>query len=369
MNIKLLSVDCETTTFNKGNPYDYRNYLVCFAYNNTCHRPDKESLALLQKEIYDAGLIIGFNFKFDLHWLRNHGVDFSDKRIWDCQIAEYILSRQTIKYPSLTNALLKYKLAPKQDKVKAYWDQGFQTDQIPWEILSEYNIIDTQQTLALFKEQWKASNPQQRRLILLCGQDLKVLQEMEQNGLCVDLEACQINMYEKEKEIKELEADITKTIPNIPINFNSGDHISALLYGGTICEDVRRVVGVYKTGLKTGLPRVKIDIITHTLPGIVKPIKKSELKKEGAWSTAEPTLRQLKDKTGTVTKLLEIAKLNKIKEVYASFIEINSKYCWPPNKIYGTFNQVTTATGRLSSTKPNLQNMGEEMQKLVKTTY
>ena len=83
----------------------------------------------------DCDLIVGFNFKFDYHWLHNNGVDLRGKRIWDCQSAHYILTNQSHIFPSLNDVLSHYGLPLKLDIVKTeYWDRGITTSDIPWDI-------------------------------------------------------------------------------------------------------------------------------------------------------------------------------------------------------------------------------------------
>ena len=372
--MKLLSIDVECTTSNKGNPFDLQNRLVSIAWTNgtthNCVPADDYGRHFVQKAIDRAGMLVGFNIKFDLHWLKLFGIDVSNKPIFDCQVAEYVLSRQRTKYPSLAGCLETYNLPAKTDIVKTeYWDKGIDTDAIPWEILSEYNVNDVKTTLQLYQKQIELLKPQQRRLVHLCCEDLLTLEEMEFNGIPVDLDAIQKSSNELNEEISKIANELGSRYPHIPLNFNSTDHLSAYLYGGSIEEERRVMVGLYKSGGKLGQPRYSIERQTHYLDGLVKPIKGTELKKEGLWSTNEETLRKLKDKTGVVPLLLKIAQLTKVNEFYEGFIKINKEMNWPKNKIHGQFNQVTTWTGRLSSTKPNLQNMPPEMQNFVRSEY
>ena len=77
--MKLLSIDIECTTSNKGNPFDGTNKLISVAWTDgnthNCVHPDSDGLRLLQQAINSAELLIGFNIKFDLHWLRRYGID------------------------------------------------------------------------------------------------------------------------------------------------------------------------------------------------------------------------------------------------------------------------------------------------------
>ena len=92
----------------------------------------------LQEQLDEADLIIGFNIKFDIHWLRRAGItiDLLRHRVWDCQLAEFILEAQSTPYPSLNNTCAKYNVPLKLDVVKLeYWDKGINTDEIPRDIL------------------------------------------------------------------------------------------------------------------------------------------------------------------------------------------------------------------------------------------
>lgn len=370
--MKVICFDIESTISNKGQPFDTSNKLVSIAWTDgvtsSCTKADV--VGDFQAVVDSADLLIGFNIKFDINWLRRYGISFDNKRVYDCQLAEYIIRRQRVKYPSLSNTLETYGLEGKLDIVKTeYWDKGIDTDDIPWEILSQYNIQDVEQTLKVYHKQQELLTPQQKRLIALCCADLMTLQEMEFNGLPVDLNACQHKSEEILKEISIITNDLSSKYPHVPINFNSTDHLSAFLYGGKIEEERREVAGLYKTGNKIGQPRFRINRIEHTLAGLVKPIEGSELLKPGLYSTSEDVLKKIKDKTGVIQQLLKLAGLTKINEFFEGFIRIHNEMKWPPNRIHGQFNQVTTWTGRLSSTKPNLQNMCPEIQECVRSEY
>ena len=368
----IVSIDVETTISNKGNPFDTTNRLISIAWTDGSMEQCVGAgyVPEVQTAISNADLLVGFNIKFDLHWLRRAGYNLNGIRVWDCQLAEFILTRQKTKYPSLDGCLATYGLEAKLDVVKTeYWERGIDTDQIPWDILSKYNIQDVKQTLALYHKQLEIANPKQQRLIQLTCMDLITLEEMEYNGVPVDLEMCAEESAKIKEQINIISDDLGSKYPHIPINFNSTDHLSAYLYGGTIEEERREVAGLFKTGSKIGQPRFKVVRETHVLEGLVKPLEGSELKKEGLFSKSEDVLKKIKDKSGTIDKLLKLAGLTKVNEFFEGFIKINREMNWPKNRIHGQFNQVTTSTGRLSSTKPNLQNMCPEIQTCVRSEY
>ena len=71
---------------------------------------------------------------------------------------------------------------------------------------------------------------------MLMGMDMYVLQEMESNGMLVDVDLCGQKSKEIEAEIESVTAKVANLYPGIPINFNSPDQLSAFLYGGSITE-------------------------------------------------------------------------------------------------------------------------------------
>ena len=186
-----LVLDVETTIKNKGNPFTAENKLVVvgvldidtgetFYYWENFHE--------LQEKIDNCRLLIGFNLKFDLHWIRRAGVNFGlDLRIWDAQLAEFLLENQSNPYPSLQKACEKYELPGKLDIVKTeYWDKGIDTTEIPQKILTEYLCGDLEATKTVFDKQAQLLMGNQLKLFSLQCQDLLVLQEMDYNGIRIN---------------------------------------------------------------------------------------------------------------------------------------------------------------------------------------
>ena len=179
-----LVLDVETTISNKGNPFDQTNKLcmvgLLTANEKTIYDieysvdPYKESLKQIQLAVDKCDVLVGFNIKFDLHWLARYGITFANKRIWDCQLTEFILRSQTQSYPSLNGVSEYYDLGSKLDEVKEnYWKNGIDTNKVPKDILSEYLEKDlelTEQVMSL-QMQELADQPQLRRLISLHNQD------------------------------------------------------------------------------------------------------------------------------------------------------------------------------------------------------
>ena len=354
--MNVLALDCETTTWNKGNAYDKRNRLVCWSFAGKysgCNSP--EDYDLLLGLLFGIDLVVGFNFKFDLAWFLKEGVyQLREKQIWDVQIAEFLLSNQTNRFPSLNETCEKYGLPLKEDVVKTqYWDKGINTDEIPWDILSSYATLDAELTLKCYEAQMKLMTPKQKRLCYLMCQDLVILQEMEANGIPFDEELCVSRSLEVDHEIVELKKFLGTVYPTVPINFGSNDHLSAFLYGGVVKEDSKEHIGFFKTGAKAGQPKYKNIILEHKLPRVYEPLKGSEMQKENVFATDEGTLRKLKGPKKIINSILELSKLEKLNGTYyRGLIKLREEMNWEKGMLHGNFNQTTAQTGRLSSSKP-----------------
>lgn len=382
MNILIL--DVETTTSNEGNPFDRTNRLVCVGLKSDeiriyydIYDQDKPTIQVIQHHVNNADLLVLFNAKFDLNWLAKIGVDTFGKRIWDCQLAEFLLNDQSTPYPSLDQAAEKYGFDKKLDVVKTeYWEKNIDTDQVPREILSDYLAQDlklTEQVYLKQKELFETTAAHKYKLFKLQCLDLQVLREMEWNGIYFDVEAATKESENVQKQIEEVYQELTPYFQGCPINLGSNDHVSCLLYGGTVLVDDRIPVGVYKSGTRVGETRYKILIREFVFPRLVEPLPKTELKKEGYWSTDDKTLRSLKTNKET-KKILELLKkyseLSKLNSTYlVGYPKRIEKMHWSKNMMHGTLNQCVAVTGRLSSSNPNLQNADPISKKFMVSRY
>ena len=365
-------LDVETNTFQKGNPFSKCGKLVMVGIGDYMGMDPNE----IQSRINNTKLLVGFNIKFDLHWIQNAKISFNLCAVWDCQLADFLLSGQSNPYPSLDSVAGKYGLGSKLDVVATeYWDKGIDTEFIPPDVLQEYLRQDLLLTERVYHHQLKLfkQEPQLYKLFKLHCEDLLVLQEMEYNGMFFDVESAEKLARQEEQRIKEIEKELMEGYENIPINFQSRDHLSAYLYGGTIVDETRMPVGIYKTGDKIGQQRYKIIKFDYVLPQLVKPPPNSELKKKGFYATDEGTLRSIKCSRRASDKLkliLQRAKSTKLLGTYYRGIpDLIKEMDWSDNTLHGSLNQCVAVTGRLSSLRPNLQNFAEEVDKLIKSKY
>lgn len=331
--------------------------------------------------------IVTFNGKFDCHWLRRLGIrQFQSKRHWDCQLGEYILSNQQWQYPDL-NTSLKNRGGPlKLDVVKTeYWDKGIDTDKIPRDILAQYQAQDVDSTEWLYKEQAKifALRPKTFRLFRLTCDDMLVLEEMEANGLKLDVELCLKRQKETEAKIEELQQTLDVYGNGAPINWDSNDHLSAILFGGRIGFTTKVPDGYFKTGLKAGQPKFKNEEQYAWFPRLFEPKKDWEVKKTKPLSdeelkqsnsvrlyfTNDEVLSSIPNKHPIITVLKDRAKWVKILEYYTKLPKQIEYMGWTECMLHGQFNQVVTKTGRSSSSKPNMQNMAGLIQDILISRY
>ena len=377
------SLDIESTILNKGNAFDDRNQLCFVGIGDNIYDieymdvPYGEKLSQIQAEIDSADLLVFINAKFDLHWIRKYGIKFDHKRLWDCQLVDFMLEGQTTSYPSMNSMAEKYTLPLKNDAIAEYWKAGICTKDIPQAEIIAYLEHDLATTLAIYEKQKplvEAKGVQFQRLVSLMHQDLVVLQEIEYNGLYFDEGMCLNKAVELSKQIDNLRMELNDYHNIDGFNTESGDHLSVLLYGGDIVIPRKELIGVYKTGDKKGLDKYGWKDYTYTLPRLFTPLKRTELKKEGYWATGESVLRQLKSRDKASKRVIEVilslAKMEKMVGTYYNGLpKLREKMNWKHNRLHGNLNQVTARTGRLSSTKPNLQNISTDMKSVFTSRY
>ena len=366
-----LILDTETTTFQKGNPFARRNKL-CYIGSSIEGRDilitDESGISDLGRRFRDSSQIVGFNPKFDFHWIRRCGeTSYKDKRIWDCQCAHFLLTGQRVLYPSLEGVCEYYNIPGKLNIVKEqYWDNNIDTIDIPTDTMVEYLTQDLDSTYNVFLHQTEdfKKYPKLYNLFRLNCQDLLVLAEMEWNGLMINKDLMIERAKELEQKLEEINNKLKKYDPHNVVNWNSVNHLSTILYGGTIEVIEKEPIGIYKSGAK--INKIHYKNITRTYPfaGLVKPLQGSELKKEGYWSTDEPTLRQLK-KHPVLELLLERSKFVKQLESFKGLPELIEEMDWEDNILHGQFNQCVAVTGRLSASKPNQHNFFPELKECI----
>ncbi len=385
--MRSLILDVETTISNKGNPFDETNKLCYIGLLDTDasvysieydDQPYRTRLEEVQAKVNGADVLVGFNIKFDLHWIRKYGINFMGKRVWDCQLVHFILTGQQYPYPSLNSVAAYYDLGSKLDVIATeYWKNGVDTDKIPRDLLEDYlkqDLLLTQKVYEKQMEEFASSAKNMQRLISLHNQDLVILQEMEFNGLLFDENSSTILATELEDQIAVIDKILMEYHGLVEFNPNSTEHVSSLLYGGIIKVRRREAIGVFKTGERKGQTKERWVEHEITFPRLINPIKGSELTKEGFFSTVDQTLKSLKTRGKYAKDLVEVllkrATLEKrLTAYYKGLVDLRKEMNWHEGRLHGQLNQCVARTGRLSSSKPNLQNFDGEIKTLFGSRY
>ena len=296
----------------------------------------EEALKVVEifKPLYESDKImkIGQNIKYDYEVLTRYGVTIQGK-MFDTMIAHYLIQPElhhNMDY--LAETLLGYQtihieelLGPKGKKQKNMRDLS------PTDIY-EYAAEDADITLRL-------KNVLEPRLKELGVEELfwniemplvRVLADMELNGVCLDTEALQDTSKIFNERMREYEQEIYKEAGE-EFNISSPKQVGDILFG-------------------------KMQILD-------KPKKT----KTGQYVTSEEVLQSLENKSPIVRNILNYRGMKKLLSTYIDALPklINPR----TGHIHTSFNQALTATGRLSSSDPNLQNIpvrtddGKEIRK------
>ena len=296
----------------------------------------EEALKIVQifRPLYESDKImkIGQNIKYDYEVLTRYGVTLQGK-MFDTMIAHYLIQPElhhNMDY--MAETLLGYQtihieelLGPKGKKQKNMRDLS------PTDIY-EYAAEDADITLRL-------KNVLEPRLKELGVEELfwniemplvRVLADMELNGVCLDTEALQDTSKIFTERMKQYEQEIYKEAGE-EFNISSPKQVGDILFG-------------------------KLQIMD-------KPKKT----KTGQYVTSEEVLQSLESKSPIVRNILNYRGMKKLLSTYIDALPklINPR----TGHIHTSFNQALTATGRLSSSDPNLQNIpvrtddGKEIRK------
>ena len=386
--MKALVFDVEATGAqrNHANPFDPRNRLMCvgtrIAKGATClnieYGPDpyQADLEFVQHQVNFCDVLVAFNAKYDMHWGKRYGINFNGKKVWDCQLYHFFKTNQQGRMPSLDGVASFYGLPVKPNIIKTeYWDKGLDTDQVPWDILEEYSLHDVDVTWEIYLKQiaeFSELPPNRQNLILLHMEDLLGLEEMEYNGTLYNAKMSLDMAEQLGREITAIDSGLARYCPNVAISFNSDRQLSAFLYGGKVLKDEQEdYIFTYKDGRQKGKTRwVKKE---YSLPKIIEPLKGTD--NQNGWSVDVGTLRTLLGKAkGFQRKILEPliqrSKMEKRKSTYCLGTPKLMEFMqWEHNLLHPQLNQCVAITGRLSCTKPNLQNQDSDMRICFPSRY
>lgn len=339
MTKSFLSLDTETTS---TNTIDAELVGLSFSVEENeafyvpvpADRQQAQNIVNIFKPVYESPSIlkIGQNIKYDMEVLMNYGVTLGGE-MFDTMIAHYLLQpelRHNMDY--MAEVYLKYKtihidelIGPKGKGQKSMRDLD------PKEIY-EYAAEDADVTLKLknilepkLKEAgvWQLFTEVEMPLV-------QVLADMEVGGVRIDTGALKETSAMLTERMNAIEKEIYQ-LAGEEFNIASPKQVGEILFG-----------------------KMKI-------------VEKPKKTKTGQYVTSEEVLQQLKGKNEIVGKILEHRGLKKLLGTYVDALPklINPR----TGHIHTSFNQTVTATGRLSSSDPNLQNIpvrGEDGKEIRK---
>lgn len=316
-----------------------------------------------------SNVICGHNLAFDLMYLYRNPVlkrTLQGMKIWDTQLAEYILSAQQTKWSSLDELSIKYGLPVKDDTIKKYFQAGLGSDKIPKEELIPYLEQDVTNTLAIANMQWKrAVDQDQLTLILSQMEALHATTDMQFNGLHIDRKALDDYTLVVVNEYVEVKLNLEELATGHVDDINSPKQWSQFFFGGTKKVKVKEEVGFYKNGkVKTKLmdKEIKLEPFIKYTPD---PDKVSG--KTGQVSVDDSVLSDMLKHTFDKKAIAIIEALLKYRELskqLSTYVQGLSKHIIG-DFIHGKLNHTATVTGRLSSTNPNLQNISNNPIKQI----
>jgi DNA polymerase I len=275
---------------------------------------------------------VGHNLKFDVSILKWHGISVHGK-MFDTMVAHSLIEpemRHGMDY--LSEVYLGYTPVPITQLIGDEKSTQISMGDVAPELVSEYAAEDADVTWQLRAklEPLLKEKGQERVFYEVESPLIPVLVDMEFEGVRVDAAALAEFAAQLSKEMAEHEEKIYQ-LAGTKFNLNSPKQLGEILFD------------------------------------ILKIGEKPKKTKTGQYSTNEQTLLELATEHEIVRRLLDFREATKLKSTYADALPTA---IWAKtNRVHTTYNQVLTATGRLNSQNPNLQNIpirteqGKEIRK------
>lgn len=323
----IISLDTETTS---TNPIDAELVGLSFAAEEgkafyvpiPDNREKAETIVNIFKPLYESPQImkVGQNIKYDMEVLMRYGVNLSAP-MFDTMIAHYLLQpEQHHGMDYLAETLLDYETIHIDTLIGPRGKSQKSMREVPPALVCDYAAEDADVTLRLhnvLKPRLKEAGMEQ--LFYEIEMPLiPVLAQMETDGVLLDTDALAETSRTFTERMREIEQDIYREAGH-EFNIASPKQVGEVLFGE------------------------------------MKIVEKPKKTKTGQYVTSEEVLQQLRTKSPIVGKILQHRGLKKLLGTYVDALPklINPR----TGHIHTSFNQAVTATGRLSSSDPNLQNI------------
>ena len=307
--------------FNKGEAY------YCSISGNPA------ILHLYQSFFEDSSILkIAHNLKFDAAVLKSNKINAVGP-FFDTMIAHYLLKPdQRHGMDVLANNYLSYKPISIETLIGKKGKNQKSMLEIPADLIKDYAAEDADITFQLYQI-FETAIKKEKLESLFYDIEIPlsiVLMEMENEGICLDTKSLSDFSVKLEESIKNLKSTIYG-FSDIDFNIDSPKQLGDILFNHLALDD------------------------------------KAKKTKTGQYKTDEQTLQKLANKHQIVKEILEYRQQKKLQSTYVDALPklISSQ----TNRLHTTFMQTVAATGRLSSTNPNIQNipikteMGKEIRK------
>ena len=367
----------------------------------------------------EATVLIMHNAAHDLLWLWESGFKY-DGAVFDTMLAEYVLQRGIKEPLSLEACAERYELdTKKQDTLKEYFKKGYTTRDIPYNELCDYLSADLHATQQLSDKLMYRLNTQEdsglRGTVDLTNEVAVCLSKIYQRGFAVNLSKLDEVRDEFEQERKELVNELQNHIRNLmgdtPINLNSPEQLSWVIYGRRVIDkpdwanqidpymrdsDFRTMImmgtrklmktraeqcpdcsgkGYVHKIKKDGTPFAKPSRCkscdttgflfkdTKDFAGLRFKPPSAKWASANGFTTSKVNLEILegaaraKGMTDAVDFLHKVRRLSAVDTYLSSFVEGISTHTKSDGKLHVRLLQHRTSTGRLSGADPNMQNM------------
>ena len=263
---------------------------------------------------------IGQNIKFDLMVLRRIGVEVAG-RLYDTMILDYLIDPESRhNMDTLAMRYLNYRPVSITTLIGKGTRQ-LTMDRVPLEQIAEYAAEDADVTLRLKQALWPRVEELGLSGLYLEIEEpmIGVLADIEMAGVRIDTAALADYAVELNRKLAALEKEIRRLADEPTLNINSARQLGEVLFAKMRITD------------KPKMTRTK------------------------QYSTDEEYLQSFAHKYEIVDRILEYRG---VKKLLSTYVEALPQLVNPvTGKIHTSFNQAVTATGRLSSTNPNLQNI------------
>ncbi len=263
---------------------------------------------------------LGHHLKYDRSVLANHGVTLNGI-VYDTMLESYVIDSTASRHDldSLCRKYLGHTNITFED-VAGKGAKQLTFNQVPLDTAAPYAAEDADMTLRLHRKLWPKLEalPRLRELYetLECPL-IPVLGDIERTGVKVDIEMLKTQSRELAERMQAVEAEAHE-LAGEPFNLGSPKQIQAILFD-----------------------KQKLPVLAKT--------------PKGAPSTAEPVLQELALDYPLPKRILEYRSLSKLKSTYTDKLplQVNPR----TGRVHTSYHQAVAATGRLSSSDPNLQNI------------